>query len=188
MAGPVGVVPVPLPGFPPVGAAPPGTWVDEQTVTYTVSGSPTAPPSVGSAGASVSVAEGSVGASVSVADGSVGASVEEGSTGAAEEDSSPPPVPSSAGGLAQRALVASRVAIWSAGSQAPVTQPMAALVILAWLSAVHWQENSFSPQVVALVVASRMHWTCRVGCGLAGALAWDRIDDGASGGGEKMEG
>ncbi|KAL5351538.1 hypothetical protein ACLOAV_003398 [Pseudogymnoascus australis] len=96
VAGPVGVVPVPLPGFPPVGAAPPGTWVDEQTVTYTVSGSPTAPPSVvvGSAGASVSVAEGSVGASVE--DGSVGASVEDGSTGAAEEDSSPP-VPSSAG-------------------------------------------------------------------------------------------
>ena len=164
MAGPVGVVPVPLPAFPPVGAAPPGTWVDEQTVTYTVSGSPTAPVEVGSVGASVEA----VGASVaegSVEDGSTGALVEEGA--AAEEDE--PPETSSAGGLAQRALVAERVAIWSAASQAFETQPMAAAVISFWFSAVHWQENSFSPHLVALVVASRMHWTCRRGCGLAGA-------------------
>lgn len=166
VAGPVGVVPVPLPGFPPVGAAPPGTWVDEQTVTYTVSGSPTAPPSVGSVGASVvavgsSVAVGSVGASVE--EGSVGASVEEGSVGAAEEEE-PDPVPSSGGGLAQRALVAARVASWSAVLvQDLVTQPMAAPWILAMFSGLHWQENSFSPQLVELVVASRMHWTCREG-------------------------
>lgn len=159
----MGVVPVPLPGLPPVGAAPPGTWVDEQTVTYTVSGSPTAPPVVdGSAGASVE--DGSVGASVE--DGSVGASVEEGSTGASEEEVV---VSSSAGGLAQRALVASRVLIWSAASQASCTQPMAALVIFDWFSVVHWQENSVCPQVVALEVASRMHWTCRMDGGLAGA-------------------
>lgn len=167
MAGPVGVVPVPLPAFPPVGAAPPGTWVDEQTVTYTVSGSPTAPVEVGSVGASVeavgaSVAEGSVEASVE--DGLTGASVEE---GAAAEDE--PPETSSAGGLAQRALVAERVAIWSAVPQASETQPMAAAVISFWFSAVHWQENSFSPHLVALVVASRMHLTCRRGCRLAGA-------------------
>jgi hypothetical protein len=171
----VGVVPVPLPAFPPVGAAPPGTWVDEQTVTYTVSGSPTAPPTVealvvvGSAAALVD--DGTTGATVE--DGVTGAAEEEdGVTGAAEEDAV---VPSSAGGLAQRALVALRVLSWSAASQEVVTQPMAALVILAWLSAVHWQENSFSPQVVALVVASRMHWTCRVGCGSA-VVSLDRLD------------
>lgn len=172
MAGPVGVVPVPFPAFPPVGAAPPGTWVDEQTVTYTVSGSPTAPPVgdlvvVGSGAASVE--DGTTGASVE--DGVTGASVEDGVTGAAEEDA---PVPSSAGGLAQRALVALRVAIWSVAEQESWTHWMAAAVILDWLAAVHWQENSFSPQVVALVVASRMHWTCSVGCGLAGVL--DRPD------------
>lgn len=161
---PVGDGPtVPLPPLPPVGAAPPGTWVDEQTVTYTVSGSPTTAPPVDSVGASVEL--GSVAASVedgaveaSVEDGAVEASVEDGA--AAEEEA---PVPSSAGGLAHRALVADRVAIWSAGSQAAETQPMAAAVISFWFAAVHWQENSFAPQVVDLVVASRMHWTCRGG-------------------------
>lgn len=122
---------------------------------------------VGSAAASVD--DGTTGASVD--DGVTGASVEDGVTGASEEETV---VPSSAGGLAQRALVALRVLIWSAASQALWTQPMAALVIRAWLAAVHWQENSFAPQVVAEVVASRMHWTCRVGCGLAGTL--DRLD------------
>lgn len=156
----MGVVPVPLPAFPPVGAAPPGTWVDEQTVTYTVSGSPT-DPAVVDGSVAASVVDGS--AAASVEEGSVAASVEEGSTGAAEEVVAT----SSAGGLAQRALVASRVLIWSAASQASWTQPMAALVILDWFSVVHWQENSVCPQVVALVVASRMHWTCRMDRGLA---------------------